>query len=897
MSKLNDMSLKEIIEQIDLLLKENDILFFSTSEAAIKEFQEKFKGRTIRKDVLEKFLIDNEENIDKEKFVLLVALNYVEAIQELESQKASLSQNVFQSDDAFVRLANIKVKMQGYQEKLANARKIGKDIKKHITAYYYDKDQGRGRIYVLDPKEIIDGKKINRAKSVKRFDKIDKFFMLDGAEDNLGLEYVIQCMLLSDLRHIFPDENFGENIRTMILENEAVKNGTKTRQQLEELKKADTLNEYEDVIYSMYSQDILPNVKETLREYAQYIDLDKLLLICAYRFNEWLEEGTDTNNALIMKDILNGILNNIEDKKAKFVGNLEIKKEDDYEIKQVEYGVQDIKKCLGRFGKNGYIKSKEIEEYREKVFGSEISLLELPKGADEVVFTPSELEQIAILSEDNLLFVAHKLEWEAEKIVNSIKIIGNCRPGVLRIFIENKKIASEELIQLYEMGIISDEVVRGFEDIVDLSTSINFCKLNEYYNSLKQNPKDEELEDRYNKFVNLYKTVLLTNKSEEEIREASEFAIQEIIENYEGKEYDRAIEEYYRNGIIMLDSIVEWSDEELIIQLHTEGIISLEDIEEVAKKKKISTRCITKIYEEAIWDNNFSEEQRVSILATGLISKQTIEALYRKTLISNEDLRILSDKGIISENERKRIIESLGMEEAEANATICLSIDGNIQKIQSKEREEPETSYNYAPSQRKDKIIISPNARDELFRLLGAKRVQTSKIDEDSPFYNYEFYAILGDDGKIHLDTPIIAERYFEDKETQRKFATDNATYFFRYRDLMVLSNYTQKDEVVSKKENAVFRSNHTIANESRKGNWASSVIANVVRTMLASDLKEYNNENQKLIILAKIREMYSMERMKEIFELENEIDSGKHLYGIIKKNKHTNLDDSEEVR
>jgi len=65
---------------------------------------------------------------------------------------------------------------------------------------------------------------------------------------------------------------------------------------------------------------------------------------------------------------------------------------------------------------------------------------------------------------------------------------------------------------------------------------------------------------------------------------------------------------------------------------------------------------------------------------------------------------------------------------------------------------------------------------------------------------------------------------------------------------------------------------------------------------MLSSDLKEYNSDNQKLIILAKIREMYSMERIKEIFELESQIDSGKHLYGVIKEKQVPNLDDSDDV-
>ena len=54
---LRDMSLKDIIRKIDLLLKENDIMFFSNSEEVINEFRTKIKGKSIRREMLEKFFL------------------------------------------------------------------------------------------------------------------------------------------------------------------------------------------------------------------------------------------------------------------------------------------------------------------------------------------------------------------------------------------------------------------------------------------------------------------------------------------------------------------------------------------------------------------------------------------------------------------------------------------------------------------------------------------------------------------------------------------------------------------------------------------------------------------------------------------------------------------------
>ena len=195
----------------------------------------------------------------------------------------------------------------------------------------------------------------------------------------------------------------------------------------------------------------------------------------------------------------------------------------------------------------------------------------------------------------------------------------------------------------------------------------------------------------------------------------------------------------------------------------------------------------------------------------------------------------------------------------------------------------------------RNKRIIDPNIREDFLKLLGVKRCEPEKgkeLTDDNPFYNYEFYMIPGKDGKKHLNSPVIAERYYEDKETEERFATDNATYFFQYQDFMVVSNYLKKDEAVTAKEDVIFRSNHTVANEKRKGSWASSVIANVVKTWLSSDLKEYNAENKAIIILEYMKQKYTFEELRKIFILENEIDSGKHTFEIVRENGEIEIDE-----
>lgn len=895
MSRVEKMSLREILDVAEPMIKRSDIVQIFTDIEKAVNFLERYHTSSGDLASKNKMILENEQFIDKERLILVFILNYRENILKISNRLDELRKvpTEEQSNAMLIEMAKLRVQLTA-QNRIANElMNIGRGIKSFLTYYCYEESEKRYRVRIMESDEILKGKKIEDKKSIRRFDEVDNNFRNQNKEEAEGMEYMIQSILLTDLYEVFLTTDLGDSIRTMILDNYALKSGAKTKDELEELRALENQEQYLSAVEHMDFKDILPEVKLTLREYAKYMDMDKLLLISGFRFFKALEdEKIDSSLYLNTKKILEEILKNIFDKKIKIDCKLQMRVEDKYEIRKVTYSTSDIEQTLSRFVGDQYISTKEVEDYRRKVKSSEITLLELPEGCAEVIFLENELEELAVTSEENLIYISNKLKWEKTKIINAIRNIGRCNIQTLQNFLADGKLGAQELVELYEDDIISLDTIKQVSITVNIPSIVNFATINRYYTGSKEKPEDETFSNRLNKYIELYKELVISEKSEEELEENSSLAMATIIENFEGNEYDEAIKRYYIKGLITLESIADWSNEDLVINLYDEQIISLEDLEELAKKGKLSESHLVGIYENAIWDSNLSQEQRVEMLSKGWISIDTIENLFRKNLIDRDDLRRLVEGSIITDKKRIEIVESLGLEEAEANSTISLVIDDNVKKIHSKERYTESTNYPYRPSSSKDKIIISPNVREEFFETLGARKVKTSKIDEDNPFYNYQFYVITGTDGKIHLNSPVIAERFYEDKETERTFATENATYFFQYGDLMVLSNYAKKDEVVGKKENVVFRSNHTIANEKRKGNWASSVIGNIVRTLLSSDLKEYNSDNQKLIILAKIREMYSGEQIMRMLSLEEEIDTGKHLYEVVKEKAMPNCDD-----
>jgi len=631
----------------------------------------------------------------------------------------------------------------------------------------------------------------------------------------------------------------------MILENEILKNKLKTRDELEDLKTMESYEEYIGLIDSVSFDTIVPDIKNTLKEYVQYIDMDKLLLISAYRFYELLhEEDLEKELHEGIKDILEEILNNIKSNNASICCRLQSKKDNSYELQEITYSVNDIKKCISQFAGKVYLSSEEIEEYREKINNKEINLLQIDSEYIDVIFSKRELEELSKLSPENLLYVFNEYKWDISKI-----------------------------IELYENQAISIEHIRKIKEYIDLSESVNFEKLSLYYNQLDSN---KEAIEKYEIYLMLYKEIFINDTNAEEITQNSNIVMEKIAEMYEGEEYHKAVKHYYKQGLITIDVIAEWNNESFIMELFNENIITIDVISKLVNDNKFPVIYLNQIYDNLLTNKDMEYNERISLIKKGFTNESVIFDLYKKNLIFEEDLRKLAEEGFVRKQEMQNLINSRTLSELEKNSAIVLTgLNSLTKKNNDIYYDKSEGTYGHKNTKSTGKFIIDPNERERFIRLLKAYKANTD-LNEDSPFYNYDFYVIPDESGTIGLNSVVIAERYYEDKYSQTKFATNNATYFFKYKDLMVLSNL-RKSEMTKERQDIVFTANHVIANEKREGNWAKSVISSIVKTMISSDLKEYSRENQKIIIMKKLSEIYTPQEMKEILEMATQIDFGEY--------------------
>lgn len=872
MKKINKITLKELLDSTDLLMHLSDILYFCDDVETINEFVNSTrKNSDLNYKEIKDFLIKHENKINKQKLLLLIVKNYSDNIQLIDS---ILKDNTYKSKSNNSETLELIIQKQKQEQNLNIAKKIGKGMDESFAFYFYNTDTNRYDINIIDSKELIDGIKINSSANLKRFKEINQDFMESDKTETVGIEYLLQSIVLTDFNNIFPNEQIGDNMRTLLLENQILKNNVKTRKEIENLKKQN-YDEYENLIENNKFHDILSDMKNLLEKYIKYVDIDKLLAISAYRFEESLEnEFISIENAPAIKEILNTIIKHTKNNKTLTL-SLQDRK-NSYDLKDIEYSLTDIINCINRFTDDSYIKKSQIEEYKNKINSEELTLFDLDPQYVKICFSPSELENIAKLNSQNLQYVSTILQWNKDKILNNIKFQKNCPVELLKDFMTKKIIYPNDIISLYKDNIIDIEYIKNLKEYSNFSNEISASELISLYDNYNKNKSEENNLINYTRYLDLYKEILLNDNPKETEKYSLNF-MEQMIENYDKRNIDTHItqlEEFYKQGLLTLNTIIEWNDpsviETFLTDLYKENIIQLNDVKKFVKNGNLPFEYIKQL----VWEENINYEERLKLLEEGWIPEEEIFELYSKALIREDDLLKLSQKSIISKQKTLDIINNTQLQDLEKYSNIVLVIGDKLQKIKRDDSLYFNEEKNTSSKSSKPKLMIDPNERESLFSLLKAGKPNKVEISETSPFYNYEFYIIPDESGKVNLNSVIIAERIYEEKEehiknpnTTIKYATDNATYFFKYKDLMVLSNYLKKDDAIKETKNIIFKANHTLANDKRNGHWAASVIYGVAKTMLSSDLKEYSKDNQRKIIVEKLSKVYTYDELEKILD------------------------------
>lgn len=886
MSIINNMKIEEILEQVDI-----SMIYFEDIPNLVKEefistdnFMELYT--VDRKDYskIKKFFIENENKVDKERLLMVLIKNYQYYLEQIENKENEIYTRIKlgNSDEVdFNILTGLKVQKKEIESELKNALNLARDIDQVITYYKYNPQTNRYKIMAIDSKELIKGQKVNENKNLKRFEEIDNSLEAEETEQSIGISAILQVAVLTDFFVIFPNVKFGDDVRTMILENTALREGLANKKELEKLKSEDS-KKYIEFIDNIDFELLLPETQKALKENIKYVNMDKLLITCAYRFYDNLRNvDLDLKISQSIHEILKSIRRNIKDKNIKLDDDLQKLRDGNYALERVKFTVKDLDKLINQFTEIGYIPTNKIEEYKENIDKCAINLQEIEPEYIDIIFSKEELENKALLNDENLIYISERFKWDKNKLLQNIIKKESCSNGLISILITKEKINIEDIIELYEQGVVSIDQIKALSEKIDFSEIVNSYELIQYYKNSIEEMQEEGEKEKYNKYLQLYKEIKVSDS--EKLNQSSKELMMQLIENYnesDRKSYIEDIKYYYKQGLLTLSTLIEWDGEELIEELYKDSLITIETIEEIAKKYKLPFEFLSEKYLKLINDSNINYNERLKYIKSGFIDESKVLDMYQKNLVFEADMIELVSLGIVRNDSLKRVISNRDKNKLEKNTTIKLKNLNSLTKLHnniyldSKDKSE----YNYRDD-KQPKLIIDPNRREEYINLFKAYRAETD-IEEESPFYNYEFYVIPDESGDIGLNSVVVAERYYDNKETEEKFALNNATYFFKYKDLLVLSNLS-KSEMTKERDNIVFTAKHILATEEKNGYWAAGVLYGIVKTMLSSDLKEYSKDNQRRIVFEQLCQMYSKEEIDKILDFGKEIDIGEYTYEI----------------
>lgn len=351
---------------------------------------------------------------------------------------------------------------------------------------------------------------------------------------------------------------------------------------------------------------------EVLMKYAEYMDIDKMLVIANYNF--YNKYGTDFEKFSEEElEELNKFTNNVE----KLLDDCYIAFVIDSTNEMV--GFQSIKLSINTLN-NCFIDGRfhtinELNEMAHKMVSGDIPIETLSRDTFKKAFSFTNDELQKLISNN-----PNSINYLLENDYLSIS-------DIEKAYTYDTAISNENLMKLIEYDILNDEKLLDYylnnksnvDNLVFLKDTLN----NEEINKIVSNQKfielflDKSRKYEFSKYLDIYKTIYIDGKTIEEKNELVQDLVGKNIEQLN----DDNIKELYYMGIIPVDSLIDLSDNSMIIDYYLKGYIKPKDIKRLYNENKI-TKDVMK---EAVTNPNISFTKKLVFIYSSFPNEEDTE--------------------------------------------------------------------------------------------------------------------------------------------------------------------------------------------------------------------------------------------------------------------------------
>lgn len=895
MSKSNKLNLDDLLQIQDTFVYKADAYYFSENElrAKIQELIKDKVGTYLRN--IAGILKEHESEIYINKFALFLVMRNKEIISQIDNKLKKIKNSTRGVTlNQLIELQNHKKQAEINVKYLTNICRSIDSV--YLASLQHDNENNVYYTKIFSSDELIKNKS-NRAYSQRQLKKINEKYMSKNSNKS-GIDNIVDLLKSEDMSHIYKDLIIGSCIYLCSEANVAVK---KDPNSLKGLQTADEIhNQSEKVMKGQADDELKTILKNELIDKVQYVDLNKLLMVCAYRIQQKLDEENSQNDEAYKE-----MLNNIKRDLPNDISIAYIIKFDDKESEEVKYSMQDLNNCLKRFGSGEYISQKSINERKDELLVGKINISDVNESVFSLLgLTNNEIEQLMDFNIDNFIYGSKLLNYDLNQIINKLntskKIPKNT--AIKRLY-DEQRITIQDIIHLYENRQIEKNFFSQYSEEIDFSKDVNIGKINEKYREMKSKKKASENDEKeLETIIDIYITINSDGKTEDRKDEVYDDIMNIIAED------EKLLQSYYEKGLIPLNVIAEWTGENFVERLFKANIIKLSDIESLCEEGKVSED----FREKSILHSELDDEQIVLYMREGYIKEDNIIEIFKERNIYSNEPQNLLELGRISQTTYEILVER-SIEELEERTGQSFEELEDIDEIDD-EIYLPyvETKSDLRGNKRKHKInkpakkrsqkLIKKEARKKLLALLGCKIPRVVKYDvmgNRNPLYNYNFYILQKDytKEKVQRDDIVIAERLHEDRECESGDAIDNATYVMKYEDYLILQGKQsdkkrgKKREMIKEVDGAVYVVNH------RSGTWAKNLLKAITQVDMGQSLNNISQRNTRKKITEWLENTYYDEHILRILDLAARMDKYEEFTYIQKDGKLIKLNNNSDPK
>ena len=452
------------------------------NQELIKEYQELIRNKVSIEEELE-FVMEHADEINIDKYILIATKHHLDIINNHKRLQDNFKQLLSSAKTEKEQEQARKIYENNYKE-----YEISKSLYKsllplgqHINLVIPDTCRfiKERKIEFADSRILFKNKKINNDINFSRLISIGKE-LEKSITIYTTLAELIKLYTYEDILNIFSTREIGKHVIICAQDNFKVGKRKELNASLTKYDKNNTIDpKHVEVLlnidYSVPIEEIAEGINDAFYKHANYVDIDKFLLLYAYRCEQLLENNKDINDYSKYIMILNIVKNAI------------INKEYELKLNEVNYTYNDLERLTKRLSNNYYISREDIEYLKNELIKGNINIDCISLDVFQMnIFNEEEFKIFMNNHINNYIYGIRKLNYSTEQAIKNYS--DSCKFKIDILIIELyrlKKIDFKAIISLYSMKLIKIDFFIKYANEINLPTEVSENKLIEFIYLIK----------------------------------------------------------------------------------------------------------------------------------------------------------------------------------------------------------------------------------------------------------------------------------------------------------------------------------------------------------------------------------------------------------------------------